>query len=254
MEGFLEKSIELLSKEGIAVKGRGVRILGDPVRVWVLDPVEPMVRGIAWMLQQEDQVQVEEILWKPDQLEHLLARHMPLPDVLVFGCTKGREILEWSALSRLATPVLVVSEEMDHLASWMHVLAGRAWALTVRGRASELLFALWTVSRGGCYISPAFTEESQQVIQSRLCNRSTSAPALTPMEKQVVMELIKDRTNQEIADELGISRRTVDSHIASAIRKWEVNSRVGLAVRAVEEGWLIPDRQLKKATIRKITV
>ncbi|MDR6227539.1 helix-turn-helix transcriptional regulator [Desmospora profundinema] len=228
--------------------------MGDPIRVWVLDPVEPMVRGVAWMLQQEDQVQVEETLWKPDQLEQLLIRRVPLPDVIVFGCVRGREIMEWPELSHLPVPVVVASEEMDRVAGWIHLLSGRAWALTVRGRASELLLALWTVSRGGCYISPAFADEIQQAIQTRLWERSPSVPTLTPMEKQVVMELVKDRTNQEIANVLGISRRTVDSHIASAIRKWEVNSRVGLAVRAVEEGWLLADRKVKKATIRKITV
>ena len=56
---------------------------------------------------------------------------------------------------------------------------------------------------------------------------------LTKMEAKVVQELIKDKTNQEIAAALHISRRTVEHHIASAIDKYGVNSRVGLVVKTL---------------------
>ncbi|QKG84498.1 helix-turn-helix transcriptional regulator [Kroppenstedtia pulmonis] len=57
---------------------------------------------------------------------------------------------------------------------------------------------------------------------------------LTFMELKVVQELLKDKTNQQIADALYISRRTVESHITSAIRKLGVNSRVGLVVKMMD--------------------
>ncbi|SDX08961.1 regulatory protein, luxR family [Marininema mesophilum] len=57
---------------------------------------------------------------------------------------------------------------------------------------------------------------------------------LTNMEKKVARELIKDKSNQEIADTLYISKRTVESHITSAIQKLRVKSRVGLAVKTTE--------------------
>lgn len=212
------------------------------------------MHGVAWMLQQEDQFCVEETIWKPEQLEQLLIRRVPLPDVFVFGCAQGHDGVEWTKLSHLPVPVVVISEEEERVEKWLHMFHGRAWALTVRSRASELFFALWTVSRGGCYISPSFTDQIQLPLRFLRRKQSLVSPPLTPMEKQVVMELVKDLTNQEIADQLGISRRTVDSHIASAIRKWGVNSRVGLAVRAVEEGWVPIEKTAEKDSLPTLTV
>lgn len=54
------------------------------------------------------------------------------------------------------------------------------------------------------------------------------------MEMKVVQELLKDKTNQQIAEALYVSRRTVEYHIASAIQKLGVNSRVGLAVKIMQ--------------------
>lgn len=58
---------------------------------------------------------------------------------------------------------------------------------------------------------------------------------LTDMEIRVAKELIKDKTNQQIADSLCISKRTVEYHITSSIQKLGVKSRVGLAVKMMEK-------------------
>ncbi|ERI05715.1 transcriptional regulator, LuxR family [Aneurinibacillus aneurinilyticus ATCC 12856] len=73
-------------------------------------------------------------------------------------------------------------------------------------------------------------------IKSFLNQRIKSNIFLTEMEKKVAEELIKDKSNQEIADSLFISKRTVEYHITSAIQKLGVKSRVGLAVKIIEAG------------------
>lgn len=59
-----------------------------------------------------------------------------------------------------------------------------------------------------------------------------------------VLELAaKGMTNKAIAGELGISQRTVQTHLFNIFRKLEVNSRTEAVFRALREGWLIPDDQ-----------
>jgi DNA-binding CsgD family transcriptional regulator len=57
---------------------------------------------------------------------------------------------------------------------------------------------------------------------------------LSPREREVVRLVAKGQTNQEIAVLLVLSVRTVDNHLASAMRKLRVTSRTALAVTAVE--------------------
>ena len=64
---------------------------------------------------------------------------------------------------------------------------------------------------------------------ARIGGRAASRWALTPSERSVADLAAAGRSNREIADQLVISVRTVESHLASAYRKLDVRSRVQLA-------------------------
>ncbi|MCA9648829.1 MAG: FHA domain-containing protein [Myxococcales bacterium] len=55
------------------------------------------------------------------------------------------------------------------------------------------------------------------------------APSLTQRELEVAQGVARGLTNEEIARELGISRRTVDRHLANAFARLGIRSRVELA-------------------------
>lgn len=56
---------------------------------------------------------------------------------------------------------------------------------------------------------------------------------LTPRELDVVREIVCGLTNQQIADRLDISRRTVHAHLANAMDKTGTRTRTQLAVFAL---------------------
>ena len=60
--------------------------------------------------------------------------------------------------------------------------------------------------------------------------------ALTPTERKVVALVSDGLANAKIADRLGVSRRTVETHVGSAYRKLDVDSRVTLARMAMSHG------------------
>ena len=67
------------------------------------------------------------------------------------------------------------------------------------------------------------------------------APAtslLTPRETDVARLLVDGKTNPEIAADLFISERTVQSHVANIMTKLGVNSRTAAAARVVRDGLL----------------
>lgn len=65
---------------------------------------------------------------------------------------------------------------------------------------------------------------------------------LTGREVEVLRWLAEGRRNSEIAEELGISRRTADRHIENILAKMGVRGRVEAVVLAVEEGLVGPQK------------
>lgn len=72
----------------------------------------------------------------------------------------------------------------------------------------------------------------------RLRDRLRSARAVTPAQAAVLALLVRGRTDREIADELGRSARTVESHVRALLRAYDVPNRVALAVAAARGSFL----------------
>lgn len=68
--------------------------------------------------------------------------------------------------------------------------------------------------------------------------RPEPAAALTPRERSVVRLVVDGTSNDEIGARLGISSRTVESHLRRLFARLDVASRTELAARALREGWL----------------
>ena len=60
----------------------------------------------------------------------------------------------------------------------------------------------------------------------------------SPRELQVLRLVVADHCNEEIADQLFLSVRTVESHRRNLLQKAGTRTLVGLAARAVREGWV----------------
>jgi DNA-binding NarL/FixJ family response regulator len=61
---------------------------------------------------------------------------------------------------------------------------------------------------------------------------------LSPREFDVVRLVVDGRSNDEVGAALGISTRTVETHLRRIFERLEVASRTELAARALREGWL----------------
>ena len=69
--------------------------------------------------------------------------------------------------------------------------------------------------------------------RSRPAEGATGLASLTGRELEIAALVVDRRTNQEIADHLFLSTKTVESHLRNMFRKLDVSSRIELA-RAVE--------------------
>ena len=73
-------------------------------------------------------------------------------------------------------------------------------------------------------------------LSQRMRAIAPKSSALTPREKEIVHCLSKGFCSKEIADQLFISKATVDTHRQNLLRKWEVANTAGLLKKVFESG------------------
>ena len=61
---------------------------------------------------------------------------------------------------------------------------------------------------------------------------------MTKREKEIIKNILDQKSNQEIADELEISKRTVETHRKNIMLKLEVKNSIGIAVKSLENNIL----------------
>lgn len=100
---------------------------------------------------------------------------------------------------------------------------------------AELIKALIAVATGNEYLHP---EILKVLLEDTLHHRSSQGfiPKLTRREKEVLKLIINELTTQEIADQLCLSPKTVETHRMNLVQKLGVRNIAGLVKMAIEKG------------------
>lgn len=137
-------------------------------------------------------------------------------------------------------PVVVLSSHEKEEMILDTIQAGAKGYLLKNSDPDEVKDALRKVLRQGFY----FKEDiSQLLLRGMVQQRATahSAPntaILTKREQEVLHFICQEKTNQEIADQLFLSPRTVESYRKNMIQKVGAKNTVGLVLYAVKAGWV----------------
>jgi two-component system, NarL family, response regulator LiaR len=117
--------------------------------------------------------------------------------------------------------------------------AGAAGYLLKDVSSHELINAIETVHKGESVLHPAVARK----VMERFRNTSGEytgeevSNLLTEQEKTILKLAARGMNNKNIADELCISIRTVESHLASIFNKLGVGSRTEAVIQAMRQGW-----------------
>ncbi len=104
--------------------------------------------------------------------------------------------------------------------------------------ASDLVTALQEVARGNVYLSPGI---SRAVIHEMLNKDATAkTEILTLRERQALQLIAEGKTTKEVAQLMGISVRTGESHRARIMEKLNIHETAGLVRYAIRQGLVQP--------------
>jgi NarL family two-component system response regulator LiaR len=214
----------------------------DKIRILIADDHAVVRDGTRQILAQEPDMDV--IAEAADGAEAIRLAGATRPNVAIIDIAMpGVDGIEATKQIKALYPsvaVLILSAYDDDQFVFSLLEAGAAGYLLKSVRGRELVDAVRQVHAGESVLHPA--------IARKVLNRFVPAPGKTATKKSV--EMLSDReievlklatrglSNQDIADELCLSLRTVQAHLGHIFNKLQVSSRTEAVVRALKEGWV----------------
>lgn len=168
------------------------------------------------------------------------------PDVLVTDMVmpglSGLEVVRQVA-ALTPTPRVIVFSMHSHDSYVREALRAGASAYVLKeSLADELLTAIQQVMAGHRYVSPALTERLfDAYAPAEMPTRDDPYQLLNAREREVLLLTVQGRTNGAIAEQLGLSLRTVEYHRANLMRKLDLRTLPDLVRYAIRRGLITLD-------------
>lgn len=143
----------------------------------------------------------------------------------------GVDIVRKVVESGLPVRCLMLSAHDDYVYVSEALAAGAAGYLLKTVSAAELVAAVRAVGLGGVVVDKAL---SRRLAGRHRQPEEQLAASLTSREFDVIRALVRGRSNKEIAAELGVGLRTVESYVSAVLAKLGVRSRTEATLFAIE--------------------
>lgn len=145
----------------------------------------------------------------------------------------GARTTERALAQRPELKIITLSMFGDESYYQRMVQAGARGFLLKDSDISDVLQAIDTVEAGGSYFSPQLLLSLAGRMHAR---EDAPDEQLSEREREILVAVCRGLSNQEIADELFISKRTVDKHRANILEKTGCKNTASLVVYAIRHG------------------
>jgi DNA-binding NarL/FixJ family response regulator len=229
--------------QGLALHGARDASALQPLRILLLDDHPILRAGLRSLLCAQADF---DVVAEADSAEVAL----PLvgkvrPDLILLdfslpgmnGADAARRIKQDMPLARL----LAVSAHDEFAIVRSLLEAGADGYLLKRSACEQLVPAVRQVAAGLGYLDPALPQQINQLGARRGSESGFEPEVLSDREAEVSRLLAQGLTMKEIAQQLSLSPRTLETYRARAMEKLGLKSRADLIRHAMKRGWLIAD-------------
>jgi len=205
--------------------------------VLLADDHAVVAEGLASLLRSEFAV----VGTVSDGAQLLEAARRLRPDVVVTDLAmpgvSGLDALRRLRTDGLATKVVFLTMHGDPEVAAEALRAGASGFIVKDAAGTELVAAIRSVLRGKTYVTPQL---AQDVVTTLAEPGASGREKLTPRQREVVRLLADGRTMREVAADLGVSPRTVETHKYQAMEALGLGSSAELIRYAIEHGLTTP--------------
>jgi two-component system response regulator NreC len=135
--------------------------------------------------------------------------------------------------------VIVLSMHANEEYVFQVLRAGASGYVLKQSDSSEVLTAIRAALAGGSFLSPPISRAviDDYVRRAEARGEESDLDLLTSREREVLQLLAEGMSNREIADQLNISVKTVETHRSNMMNKLDVDSKTELIKYALRKGW-----------------
>lgn len=209
----------------------------ETIRVLIVDDHTVVRDGLQALLSVEPGMQV--VGSAADGIEAVhLARELN-PDVilldLVMPRMDGVQAINEIKRNDPAARILVLTSFAENHQVFSAIKSGAMGYIMKDTSADELIRAIRDTHHNKPVLQPEIARRLMRDIQNPE-PQTNIENALTDREMEIIRQVALGKTNQEIADELVVSERTVRTHITNILAKLRLSNRTQLALYALKEG------------------
>ncbi|ULQ57554.1 response regulator transcription factor [Flavihumibacter rivuli] len=216
--------------------------MDNKIRLAIVDNHQVVIDGLKSLLEGHPTFVVVHESTKPKEMLDLLVTDnvdILLTDIMMPGMD-GFELAR--KVKKLFPQTNILALSMSHQGALINDKFNEAhvagYVLKNVGRA-EFLEALKEIASGGKYFSP---EVQAEIANAADRKKELLDAGITNREMEIIRLIEKEKSNKEIADQLFISERTVETHRKNIFRKTGVSTVLGLVKYAYEHGLIIAGR------------
>lgn len=208
------------------------------IRIFVVDDHQLIINGIKAMLKS---IKEFKIVGEANDGKEAVSKAIELkPDVIIMDISMPvLSGIEASKLILAQIPeikILALTQHEDNEYVLQILKAGGCGYLLKNSRKEEFIEAIYSVMRGEKYFSKKISSLLlNNLLQNKKEDEATGKTEiiLTRREKEITKKIAEEMSNQQIADDLNISLRTVETHRRNIMQKLNVKNAVSLVRYAV---------------------
>lgn len=179
----------------------------------------PIVRqGLRHTIETEDGLEI--VCETGNGKETLAAARNFRPQIIILDIDlpemDGFQVMNGLSREKIESKVIFLTVHREESFMRKALSLGGAGYVLKDCAVTDILAAIRAVSEGLPFISPAMTT---YLIKARSSSDKDSLESLTPAERRVLRLVAQYKTTQEIAETLGVSPRTIESHRATITQK-----------------------------------
>lgn len=214
----------------------------DKIRILIADDHAVVREGTRQILEQEEDLEVVGEASDGEEAVRLAGSLKPNVAIIDIEMPKMDGIEATKQIKALypTITVLILSAYDDDQFVFSLLEAGAAGYLLKSVRGKELIDAVRAVHAGESVLHPAIARKvlNHFVPATGEPQKQKSSAVLSEREMEVLKLATRGLSNQDIADELCLSLRTVQAHLGHIFNKLQVSSRTEAVVHALKEGWV----------------
>jgi len=209
----------------------------DKIKLFILDDHQMLIDGLKSLLETEKAY--EFIGSAQNGLEALAFISNNIPDVVLTDINmpvmNGVDFTKQLKKKHPEVKVIALSMFNEKGPISDMLAAGASGYILKNTGKEELLNALQKVASGGTFLSDEVAVEIMKSIQQpNLRNEPPAQINITKREKEIIQLIAKEYSNAQIAEQLFISERTVETHRKNIFHKVNTKTVVGLIKFAIE--------------------